>query len=266
MAYITSDGTSLYVDTAGQGTPVLLLHGFSLDHRQWDPQWPMLADAYAANRLDMRAHGRSATSATGYSHAAMLGDVQRVMAQIGMDRLHPGFVVGHSMAADTALQVALAEPRAVRGVIAVTPAVWGHRWSDEWLAMWREMRTLARAGDVPAALARFRSDALFDGLRVQPEWGARLGEMHAGCTGAHLRSDERDSGPSTLERLATCNVPILVLAAAGDREDFRTAAREIAAAAPHAELHEFPAAGHFPNLECPAAFNLRLLEFLSRHS
>lgn len=266
MPYTTSDGCNIFLDLAGTGTPVLLLHGFSLDHRQWDPQWPALTDAHQAFRMDLRGHGRSDAGTGPPTHAVMARDVERVLVQVGMDRHQPGYIVAHSMSADAALQVALAEPRSLRGVVVVTPAVWGHAWSEDWIGLWREMQALARGGAVGAALERFRRDALFAGLRDRPEVLAAVRAMQAGCAGTHLVHAARDTGAPTLDRLAECQVPVLVLSGERDRADFRRIAAAVAARVPAAEHSEFAGAGHFPNLEAPAPFTAKVLEFLSRHS
>jgi pimeloyl-ACP methyl ester carboxylesterase len=266
LPYFTSDGANIFLDVAGSGSPLLLLHGFSLDHRQWAAQAPAYAAHHQTFTMDLRGHGRSASPPRGYTYLETARDVSRAMVQIGMDRLNPGFVVGHSLSADAALQVALSEPRSLRGVVVVTPAVWGQRWSDGWVTLWRGMRAEVRAGRREAAFERFRADAIFDGLRRYPDRMAAVAEMQAQCTGAQLVHDERDAGEPTLERLAACKVPVLVVSTSRDRDDFRTTAAEVAARAPDSETVVLDGCGHFPNLESPDAFDACVLEFVSRHT
>jgi pimeloyl-ACP methyl ester carboxylesterase len=263
MAFVTSDGASLFVDFAGDGSPVLLLHEFSLDHRQWEPQWADLAATHQVFRLDQRGHGASAAPPRGNTWNGLARDVQRVLVQIGMDRLNPGWIVAHSFAADAALQAALAEPRAVRGVVVVAPAVSGHTWSEDWNGLWTTMRDLARGGDLAGALARFRADPLFDAIRDRPDVIAAVTRMQAGCKGGLLLHGEPDEGPPTLERLSGCKVPVLVLAPEQGRADFDQAGREIAAATPSARRVEIAGCGHFANLQAPTAFLVPLRQFLA---
>jgi len=262
MPYVTSEGANIFVDVAGDGPPVLLVHGFGMHHAQWDPQWSVLADGQQAVRVDLRAHGRSETTAHGYTVAATARDLLRVLVQAGFDRRNPGFVVGHSTSADAVLSAAMAEPRSFRGVVLTAPVVWGHPVAPEWLDLWLGMQAEARAGRVAAAFERFRGDRIFDVVRERPELFESICRMHAACTGAPLVDDERDEGPSTLERVSGCRTPLLVLSGAQDREDFKNAARALAAAAPSATFHELAGAAHFPNLEVPAAFTSMLLEFM----
>lgn len=265
VPYITSDGTNLFVDIAGEGTPILFVHGFGMDHRQWEPQRRAFGPDVQEVRMDLRAHGRSAASVQGYTHAALARDVERVLYQAGVDRLNPGFLVAHSLAADAALQVALAEPRALRGVVVAAPAVRGHEWSGEWRELWNRMKSEAQAGRPAAAFERFRSDRLFDGVRGRAQTWSAIEAMHEACKGVHLTHGERESGPATLGRLSACRVPVLVVSGRYDRSDFRQAAQSIADAVPQAELHELDC-GHFPNLERPAEFNALLRGFLERCS
>jgi pimeloyl-ACP methyl ester carboxylesterase len=55
------NGTSLYYEIAGAGTPVALIHGFTLDTRMWDDQFLPLAAHYRVVRYDARGFGRSIT-------------------------------------------------------------------------------------------------------------------------------------------------------------------------------------------------------------
>jgi pimeloyl-ACP methyl ester carboxylesterase len=264
MPFFTSDGANVYIDVAGQGTSVLFVHGFALDHRQWMPQREALVETYRILRLDVRGHGRSASATSGHSWDRLVEDVRRAMVQAGMQRLQPGFLVGHAMSADAVLQAALAEPRALKGVVVASPAVWGMKFSDTWNGMLAQMRTLVRDGRVDAALDVFRNDEIFSGVRSVPDLEANLRNMQDGFSGDPLRSDESAQGEPTLERMHGCKVPLLVIRARGDRQDFKDAASEIASRAPRAHVVEI-ASGHFSNLEAPDEFNRALLDFFREH-
>ena len=53
------NSTRLYYELAGSGTPVALIHGFTLDTRMWDDQFQPLAEHYRVLRYDARGFGRS---------------------------------------------------------------------------------------------------------------------------------------------------------------------------------------------------------------
>ena len=267
MPFFTSNGANIHIDVAGNaGAPILFVHGFTLDHRQWAPQREVLAASHRVFRMDLRGHGRSARAVRGYTWTGLAADVQRALVQVGMDRLQPGFLVGHSISADAVLQAALAEPRALKGIVIAAPAVWGWEFSAEWKALLHEMRRHAAAHDLARALETFRADPVFVGVRAQPMLETAVRSMQSSYSGESLLSDEVDSGVPTLERLADCKTPLLVVRSERDRDDFRTAAAEVAARAPRAHVVDIDGAGHFANLEAPRAFDRALQDFFAEHA
>lgn len=264
MPFFTSDGANMYIDVAGQGTPLLFVHGLSLDHRQWTPQREALVETHRVLRLDVRGHGRSASTASGHSWDRLGADVNRAMVQAGVQRLQPGFLVGHAAGADAVLQAGLAQPRAVKGIVVASPAVWGMQFSDTWNDMVAQMRQRVRQGRVDAALEIFRQDEIFSSVCSKPALDASVRDMQSGFSGDALRSAENPPGEPTLARLHLCKVPILVVRPQNDREDFKAAAGEIALRAPRAHVVEIDS-GHFSNLEAHDEFNRVLLDFLQEH-
>jgi pimeloyl-ACP methyl ester carboxylesterase len=61
-------GGWLQYEAAGDGDPVVFLHGFGLDIRMWDAQWPVFTGLYRTIRYDMRRYGRSSLPNGPYSH------------------------------------------------------------------------------------------------------------------------------------------------------------------------------------------------------
>lgn len=58
-AYVGVDHGTLYYEECGEGQPVILIHGHSLDHRMWDGQFADLARDYRVIRYDLRGYGLS---------------------------------------------------------------------------------------------------------------------------------------------------------------------------------------------------------------
>lgn len=68
--YAEVNGTHLYYELAGDGEPVVLLHGLGGDTRDWQVVFATLAAQYQVVRYDMRGFGRSALPTTEpYTHA-----------------------------------------------------------------------------------------------------------------------------------------------------------------------------------------------------
>ena len=55
------NGTRLYYETAGQGSPVVLIHGGLLNNAEWDAQFRTFAEHYYVMRYDVCGFGKSAT-------------------------------------------------------------------------------------------------------------------------------------------------------------------------------------------------------------
>ena len=89
-----SGGGQIYYEAVGEGTPVILLHGHTLDLRMWDPQVkPLLEAGYRVIRPEMRGYGHSSKQQPRqqFTH---LDDMMTVMDSLHIAKAH---VVGLSM-------------------------------------------------------------------------------------------------------------------------------------------------------------------------
>jgi pimeloyl-ACP methyl ester carboxylesterase len=119
MAHATArDGTRLYYEEAGSGTPLIFIHEFAGDHRSWEPQMRFFARTFRCIAYDARGFPPSDVPEDGarYSQAHARDDVIAVLDHLKIDRAH---VVGLSMGGFAALHVGIAYPkRALSLVIA----------------------------------------------------------------------------------------------------------------------------------------------------
>ncbi len=105
-----------YRDWGGAGREILLLHGLASTCHIWDLVAPQLAADFRIVAMDQRGHGRSAQVDDGYEFATVVGDAAAMLDDLGWDR---AIVVGHSWGADVALELAVARPERVAGLIFV---------------------------------------------------------------------------------------------------------------------------------------------------
>ncbi len=90
--YADVNGGKHYYEIAGSGTPLILVHGFSLDRRMWDDQFAVLAESYRVVRYDVRGFGQSVDIPTDpYSYPA---DLLGLMDALNIEKAH---LVGLSM-------------------------------------------------------------------------------------------------------------------------------------------------------------------------
>jgi pimeloyl-ACP methyl ester carboxylesterase len=106
----TSDGTSLYYEETGGGTPVVFVHEFAGDYRTWEPQMRYFARSHRCVTYSQRGYPPSDVPGdpARYGQDILRDDVIALMDALGIDKAH---VVGHSMGAYTALHVGIHYPR-----------------------------------------------------------------------------------------------------------------------------------------------------------
>jgi pimeloyl-ACP methyl ester carboxylesterase len=117
---VNSSGAELYVEDHGDGTPVLLLHGWPDSSALWRDQIPFLAgNGFRAIAPDLRGFGRSSRpdDKDSYRLTNSVADVAAVLDACGADTAH---VVGHDWGAAVAWLVAMFLPDRVRTLTALS--------------------------------------------------------------------------------------------------------------------------------------------------
>ena len=116
MPFIDSSGARLYYEETGAGDPVIFLHEFAADYRTWEAQVRRLSRDYRCITYNARGYPPSDVPQDGaaYTFERQRDDLLRLMDALGAAQPH---LVGLSMGAYTALQVALRQPHRVRSVV-----------------------------------------------------------------------------------------------------------------------------------------------------
>jgi pimeloyl-ACP methyl ester carboxylesterase len=247
----------------GLGAPVLLVHGFPLDHRMWSDQIDVLSTRHRVIAPDLRGFGESYGAAGVTTMERFADDLRLVLDQLRVDE--PVAFCGLSMGGYIALEfwrrhgvrvrsLALCDTRA----IADSPDAARNRrlLADRILATGTD--TLADEM-LPKLVAPST-------LANQPQTVARIREMIAkaeapGVAAALRGMAERRDSTSTL---AEINVPTMCLVGEYDAISPPDEMRDIAANISDAQFIVVPEAGHMTTMENPGAVNDALLAFLAR--
>jgi 3-oxoadipate enol-lactonase len=255
-----ADGGCLQYATAGDGAPVVFVHGFGLDSSMWDPQWAAFATRHRVIRYDMRGYGGSSVPEGAYSHT------EDLLALIDFLGAHPAHLVGLSLGGRVALRVAAQHPEVVRSLTLADPALDGHIWTEDWLQRWRSMTAAAKLGDLSGAKKLWREHILFAPANAQPRVADSLREMIDRYSGWHLRYPDPGTAPQTTiaQMLPSISIPTLVMVGELDLPDFQAIARRLGKELPQAELQTIAGSGHMSNMEAPQIFNDLVLGFLQR--
>ena len=139
---------------------LVLIHGFTLDHRMWDDHVEAFAPGHRVIRLDLRGFGRSSMPTDPYSH------VEDVKALLSYLEIRQAVVLGLSMGGGVALDFALAYPEYTRALILADSTWRGFSWSKQsaastaWTARTFQPRYTRRVrGDIQTSRFQRYSDA-----------------------------------------------------------------------------------------------------------
>lgn len=253
--------TGITVEFVAQGSetgaPVILLHGLSDSWRSFEPLLPHLPESIRAYALSLRGHGESDRPVSPYGMSDMAADVVAFMDAMGIT--DTATVVGHSMGARVAMQLAVDHPGRVRRLVLVGAFAPGlpNPTLDELRMMVDELTDAA----LPAFAREFQESTI-----ARPVASAfvetMVGEsrkLKPGTWRAVLRGFLSDDVSS---RLATARLPVLLVW--GERDSFvpRRDQDALAAAFPDARLQAYAATGHAVHWEDPRRMASDLVNFV----
>lgn len=271
LRYVAAGDARYAVRVAGEGAPVLLLHGFTGTGGAWDPLARRLrAAGHRTIAPDLLGHGRSDAPADPARHDVARQATDFASIVVGLGAM-PADVVGYSLGGRIALRLALDRPDVVRSLVLVGA---GAGTADD--------RARARRRSEEAALAQvierdglaafvdwWESLPLFATERDLPERvraGRRRERMSQRPEG--LASSLRGAGQGTQQplhaRLMTLRVPTLLVVGEGDTAA-RARAESIAASSPRrlVQVVVEAGAGHAVHLERESRFAELVLRWLA---
>ncbi len=260
--YLEAQGTRVrYVDV-GQGSPVVLLHGFASSLDTWDRVIPELSSAHRVIALDLRGFGWTDRPEGDYSPTAQAELVLAVMDQLGVQK---AAVVGHSWGASVALSVALLAPARVTRLVLYD--AWAYEAQLPSFFVWSRApglgETLFRLFYTEQAEERL-AHAFYDKRHVTPELvDAVVRAMERPGTIAAALAAVRGQRYSTLEpRYRDIGQPTLLLWGREDRVSPPLVGERLLRDLRQASLHVYPRCGHFPMIEAFVESTAELRRFL----
>ncbi len=203
----------LSITDAGDGPPVVLLHGLTATRRYVVMGSRALERAgHRVLAYDARGHGESGPG-DAYDYDALAADLGTVLDVNGIER---AVLAGASMGAHTALKVALASPERVAGLVVITPAA--HPDAEPDLDRWDRLAAGLRDGGVDGFVAAY------DLSSVPEQWRETTEKVLRQRLAAHVRpsavADALEqvprSTPYAVDELAGVRCPTVVVA---DRDE-----------------------------------------------
>lgn len=275
-------GSHLAFEQVGEGPAVVLCHAGIADHRMWTHQVPALASGHRVIFYDWRGVGASGPARGDFAHH------EDLLALLDALAVETAVLIGSSMGAGYALDVALAEPARVAGLVLVSPGISGYAWPASFAQASR-----AATGDAvpPERLAAYRAGSASRVLeedvaamataqaaftvagptrgpgQVEPAVWDLAVEMLSGIYarewGEHADLD-READPPAAARLEEVGAPTLVVDAGLDVPEIRAVADLVGDRVPGARRVQVPDAAHLAPLERPEQVNAALTAFLGQ--
>jgi 3-oxoadipate enol-lactonase len=263
MKHVHVGNTKLAVVTAGeQGHPLLLIHGFPLDHTVWQPQIDFFSDHCQVIAPDLRGFGGSDVTPGVVTMEQMADDLHGLLAALGV---HEKVIVcGLSMGGYVGWQFWKKYKHKVLALVACdTRAV--SDTPDVAASRHRMAASVLSEGAVAASRVMMPRMFAQDTYQAKPELVKFVQNMMerqspvgiaAAAEGLAVRADVR-------ELLPQIDVPTLVVVGEHDVISTVDEMRHIADAIPDSVWVSVPASGHLACLENPAVANEAIAEFIT---
>ncbi len=269
MPYVSSNSVRLYYEEAGKGQPIVFVHEFGSDLREWEMQLRWFSREFRCIAFNARGYPPSdvPSKSDDYGHLHAADDIASLVRELDLTQAH---VVGLSMGAYAALLFGIRHPGLARSLVVAgcgSGAALSHRDSFKQHAEAMAEAFLSKgsphvAQDLGVSATRIQLQN--KDPRGWEEFVAHLGEHSAQGSAMTLRHYQamRPSLYDFETDLEAMTIPVLL--AVGDEDEpcldinlylkrtIRSSALWIA-----------PRTGHAINLEEPAAFNAAVQSFLS---
>jgi 2-succinyl-6-hydroxy-2,4-cyclohexadiene-1-carboxylate synthase len=246
----------LAFERRGEGSRIVLVHGFTQTGESWRQIADILAASHEVLTPDLPGHGQS---------PAALGDLDTAATQLG-ETCGGATYVGYSLGGRVCLHLALSQPDIVERLVLVSTTAGiddlGQRAdrlaTDEALA-----KRIESEGDegVASFIDEWLSGPLFRDLGSEAaDRPSRLSNTPAGLAGS-LRHHGTGAQLPLWERLGEVSVPTLLVTGENDVKFTSLGERMALAIGPLASLILVPGAGHAAPFEQPVAFARLLGDF-----
>ena len=258
MSTVEINDTTLYYERTGHGPAILFVHGSFGDADAWADQAARLSDRHTCVRYDRRGHTRSALGDATVTHAVHADDAAALIQALG---LAPCVLVGSSLGAVIAVDVALRHGHLLRGVVFAEPPLFSLD-TDAGGVLMGELGP--RIDAAMAAGGRTEGAEAFLSHVCPGLWAIVDDDRKASYrANADIGFTDMQSPPSdvTIEDLAALSVPALVLAGSESHPSFRAVAHRLAAALPDVRFVELEGSGHVTYAERPDQFETAVRVF-----
>ena len=241
MPFVKAGDLRVHYLEAGEGEPVLFVHGNWASAGWWEPCLTRLPVGYHGLAPDMRGRGRTIGPDSDYSIAALAADQLALADALGFERFH---MVGHSLGAAVAIQAALDAPSRIVTLTVIAPP-----WAD---GMPQALNRPDRQRMLKAQpqLLRMALKAMAPGVPDDAFWRRLMDEGYAQRIEAAVGNMLALSSWKPGDALQAIKAPKLVIGGARDPLITPAVVERVASLLGGAPVL-LAGVGHSPNLEAP---------------
>ncbi|MGB6977115.1 MAG: alpha/beta hydrolase [Gammaproteobacteria bacterium] len=265
------NGIKLFYRTAGNGSPVVLLHGYTQTGHMWNPIIGPLTKHHTVIVPDLRGAGASEKPMSGYDKKTMAQDIHELVKSLGYKRVS---IIGHDIGLMVAYAYAAQFPQETDRVVLMDAFLPGiGKWKDVWLL--RDLWHFHFYGEVPLALVKGRERIYFEhfwnDFAANPKHSvsesdrqiyaaayAQEGGMRAGFE--YFKNFEQDAKDFALFSTQKLQMPLLVLT--GEKASGNFLIEQAKAIATNVQGKIIPGAGHWLMEEAPEQVIPAIIEFV----
>ena len=265
----TKDGVKLYFEETGKGVPLLFIHEFGGDHRDWEPQMQYFGSIYRCISYSARGYPPSdvPTELADYSQELAVADAVAVLDHLKIKSAH---IIGLSMGGFTAVHMGLQYPERCYSLCV---AGCGYGAEKKYEEYFKGVSLEVAKNFEEKGASEFAKIYSLGASRVQfqnknprgwQEFAQRLAEHSSKGSALTMRGVQarRPSLYDLEEELKSMSVPTLIVN--GDEDDHcLQVGLYLKKVIPASGLLVLPKTGHTLNLEDPGVFNSSISDFLT---
>ena len=155
------NGKNIYYEVYGEGTPLFLLHGYTLSSKSWFPYVKDFEEEYEVYLVDLTGHGKSETFKEDLSIKSVAEDVNSLVHYLKLDKIQ---AIGFSFGGDILYQLALMNPSLIESMITIGAV---GTWTVDDFPEYKKAFTFENRGNFPRLAADHVTDAKIKALMEQ---------------------------------------------------------------------------------------------------